>query len=236
MIVDLPFSFNMNSPREAQGRPFRMGFFHFSNNNLSIRRSCAINVGMYDVRATKSEDVDLCFRVALSPRWVAYREDAAVVRHKGRRTLWALILQMWGWGFYVGYPYAKTGIRGVYLYWLNARKHKGHRLEMDSFPVLVCLFATEFHVANGLAIVALLAALTGHAALAAGALAVMLLAARGYLYEVIHAGFRPWDTLKLAAVHYVTDVAFVVATFVGALRHRVILLPSPVFPPKFPSR
>jgi len=218
----------------AQGRPLRVGFFHFSNNNLSIRRQCAREVGMYDLRATKSEDVDLCFRVARSPQWVAYREDDAVVRHKGRRTLWELILQMWGWGFYVGYPYAKTGIQGVYLYWLNGRKRKFRRSEMGRFPILVCLFATEFHLANLLAVSTVLAVLTGHTALAAVALCGLAWAVRGYLHDVRHAGFRPWDTLKLAMVHYLTDIAFTLATFVGALRHRVILVPSPVFPPESP--
>jgi len=179
MIIDLPFGAAGRAAKAARGRPVRMGFFHFSNNNLSIRRQCAREVGMYDVRATKSEDVDLCFRVARSPQWVAYREDAAAVRHKGRRTLWALILQMWGWGFYVGYPYAKTGIQGVYLYWLNTRKHKFRRSEIERFPILVCLFATEFHLANVLAVLMVAAALNGRLALAGVALGGLAGALRG---------------------------------------------------------
>ncbi len=213
-----------------------MGFFHFSNNNLSIRRQCAREVGMYDLNAVKSEDVDLCFRVALSNGWVAYREDDAIVRHKGRRTLWQLIRQMWGWGFYVGYPYAKTGIRGLHLYWLNGRNRKLGRLETAYFPILVCVFATEFYLAHGLAGVFLLSAWTGHLALAAVTFAALVWAMRNYLHEVRHAGLRPWPTFKLGVVHYLTNVAFTVATFVGALRHRVLLVPSPVFRPDRHSR
>lgn len=234
MIIDLPLSFDSTgrNPNGAYGRPVRMGFFHFSNNNLSIRRQCAREIGMYDLGATKSEDVDLCFSVARSKEWVAWREDAAVVRHKGRRTLWGLIKQMWGWGFYVGYPYAKTGIRGVYLYWLTGYKHRLlGRLETSHFPILVCVFGTEFYLATGLAILFLGALLTGHAIVATGALVAMLFAARGYLHDVRHAGLRPWDTLKLAVVHYLTNVAFTLATFVGALRHRVILIPASVLRP-----
>jgi hypothetical protein len=230
MIIDLPFGV---AGRATEDRPLPVGFFHFSNNNLSIRRQCAREVGMYDLRASKSEDVDLSFRVAQSPQWVAYREDAAVVRHKGRRTLRELILQMWGWGFYVGYPYAKTGIRGVYLYWLNGRRHKLRRgSEVKRFPILVCVFATEFHLANVLAVLMVLAALTGHLALAAGALVGLAWAVRGYLNDVMRVGLRPWDALKLAVVHYLTDAAFTLATFIGGLRHRVILVPSPIFPPE----
>jgi len=230
MIVDLPFS-----GLYGEGRPLRMGFFHISNNNLSIRRQCAREVGMYDLNATKSEDVDICFRVALSPRWVAWREDAAIVRHKGRRTLWGLITQMWGWGYYVGYPYAKTGIRGVFLYWLDSRKRRLKRSESGSFPILVCLFATDFHLMNLWAILLVLALLMKLPLVAAIALVGLAVALRGYLHDIRRAGFRPWDTIKLAVVHYLTDLAFTTATFLGALRHRVILVPSSIFMPDKPQ-
>jgi len=234
MIVDLPFS-----GLRGEGRPLRMGFFHISNNNLSIRRRCAHEVGMYDLNATKSEDVDICFRVALSPRWVAWREDEAVVRHKGRRTLWGLVTQMWGWGYYVGYPYAKTGIRGVFLYWLNGRKRRLMRSESEGFPILVCLFATDFHLAHLWAVLLILAAAMRMPIAAGGALLGLAAALRGYLSELKRAGLRPWDTFKLAVVHYLTDLAFTTATFLGALRHRVILIPSSIFmpekPPQYPS-
>lgn len=231
MIIDLP-----SNLRAAHGRPFRMGFFHFSNNNLSIRRQCAREVGMYAPEAIKSEDVELCFRVALSPQWVACREDDAAVRHKGRRTFSELVRQMWGWGFYVGYPYAKTGIRGVYLYWVSAAGHKLTRqLEAASFPLLVCVFATEFHLMHGLAAAALLATWSGHMALAAVMAAGVVWALRAYLHDVVRAGLSPWDTLKLGAVHYVTNVAFTTATFLGGLRHRIVLVPASILRPDGPT-
>src|ERR1700730_4533263 len=159
MIIDLPLLLDSAGRNPFSARPIRMGFFHFSNNNLSIRRQCARDIGMYDPAATKSEDVDFCFRVALSPTWVAWREDAAVVRHKGRRTLWGLITQMWGWGRYLGYPYAKTGVRGVYLYWLNRRNRKlVGRFETGSFPILICCFATDFYFLNALMLLLIWAA------------------------------------------------------------------------------
>jgi hypothetical protein len=36
-------------------------------------------------------------------------------------------------------------------------------------------------------------------------------------------------------VHYVTNVAFTMATFVGALRHRVIFVPASVLRPEGPA-
>src|SRR5665213_2580126 len=114
MINDLPLFFDVGGENSPMPRPIRMGFFHFSNNNMSVRKECARDVGMYDPAAKKAEDADLCFRVALNHKWVAWRENAAVVRHKGRTSCWRLLKQMWGYGYYVGYPYSKTGIRGTY--------------------------------------------------------------------------------------------------------------------------
>jgi hypothetical protein len=237
MIIELPL-FSDSSRRNQSGmRPIRMGFFHFSNNNLSIRKECAREVGMYDINASKSEDVDLCFRVALSPKWIAWREDEAVVRHKGRRTLWDLITQMWGWGLYVGYPYAKTGVRGVFLYWLDGRNHKLiGRFETGHFPILVCGFATDFYFVNLLMILLILAACFGHWWLALTAVAGLFWAAPRYFSDIRAVQMKPWAKFKLAGVHYVTNVAFTVAAFAGALRHRVILIPSSVFRPDMPRQ
>jgi hypothetical protein len=212
-----------------------MGFFHFSNNNLSIRKRCARDIGMYDLGATKSEDVDICFRVALSPTWVAWREDEAVVRHKGRRTLRGLITQMWGWGLYLGYPYSKTRIRGIFLYWLNARDHTlVGRYETGRFPILVCAFATDFYFVNAFMILLILALLSGHLWMVLIAIIGLIWATPRYLNDIRQLGMRPWDKLKLAVVHYATNLAFTTAAFLGALKHRVILLPSSVLKPDNP--
>jgi hypothetical protein len=153
MLIDLSLLLNSGAQSQIAERPIRMGFFHFPNNNLSIRKRCARDIGMYDPAAAKGEDVDLCFRVARNPDWVAWRENAAIVRHKGRRSLWALIEQIWGWGLNLGYPYAKTGVRGVFLYLLNAREHTiVGRFESRFFPILVCAFATDFYLVNALAL------------------------------------------------------------------------------------
>lgn len=59
--------------------------------------------------------------------------------------------------------------------------------------------------------------------------------ASAYLYDVRHAGLGRWNTVKLAVVHYLTNVAFTLASFVGALRYKVILIPSSIFRPSDPN-
>jgi len=230
VINDLSLFFDIGGKNPLATRPIRMGFFHFSNNNLSIRKRCARDLGMYDPAATKAEDVDLCFRVALSPNWVAWRENAAVVRHKGRRSVWGLIKQMWGYGWYVGRPYAKTGIRGVFLYWLNGsdRTLVG-RFETKHFPILVCAFATDFYFVNALMLLLIWAAFSGHYLIALSAIAGLLWTVPGHLSNVKGLGLPPWDALKLGVVHYLANLSFTTAAFAGGLRHRVVLIPSSVF-------
>ena len=239
MIVLLPGQASDHTAWDYSADPikqFKMGFFHFSNNNLSIRKACAEDVGKYDLNATKSEDVDICFRVAQSPHWVALRERGSYVRHKARKTFSAFVKQMWGWGYHVGYPYSKTGIRGVYLYWLNSSTHKiTLDIEIKRFPFLICMFFTDFHLAHLLLAVAVLSGLLGHAVFASvsGVLALPFIWRYCHDYRQTKLSFR--KTCQLALVHYVANAVFMTAAISGALKYRVFLLPSSIFRPRGPE-
>lgn len=217
-------------------RHYKMGFFHFSNNNLSIRKECAHDLGMYDPKAVKSEDVEICFRIARSPKWVALRERGNFVRHKGRETFIEFVQQMWGWGGHVGYPYAKTGIRGIYLYWLSSSDHKiKFDIEIEKFPFLVCMFLTDFHVAHILLGLSILAGMLGHGIFMAATGILALPFVWRYLYDDRNAGLDMLKTWQLALLHYVANVIFTIATITGALRHRIVLLPATIFRPSDPK-
>jgi hypothetical protein len=231
MIVELPG--NPFDSSFGRIKHYKMGFFHFSNNNLSIRKACAKDLGRYDPQASKSEDVDICFRLAQSRDWVAVREKGNFVRHKARKSFPAFVKQIWGWGYHLGYPYAKTGIRGFYLYWINSKDHKiSFDLEIGPFPLLVCLFLTDFHVLHLLIGAALLAGVLGQSVIAAIALLLSLPFIWRYLYDERQIGLGFWTTCRLALTHYIANVVFSLATFGGALRHRVLLIPSSIFQPK----
>jgi len=231
MIVELPS--NPFDSGFGRIKHYKMGFFHFSNNNLSIRKACAEDLGQYDPQARKSEDVDICFRLAQSKDWVAVREKGNFVRHKARKSFPAFVRQMWGWGYHVGYPYAKTGIRGFYLYWINSHDHKiSSDLEFTSFPFLACIFFTDFHVAHLLWGFTLFFGLTGQFFLSAFTLALSFFFIWRHLHDDRKAGLRLWETLQLSFVHYIANVVFMTGAILGALKHRVLLIPSPIFRPK----
>ena len=233
MIIELPY----DSSASATFKRYRMGFFHFSNNNLAIRRDCARSLGDYDLSAKKSEDVDLCFRLAKSPQWVAFREQGVNLRHKARRSYGAMIRQLWGWGFYVGWPYKKTGLKGIHLYWFDTRKGKVTRdLELPGFPFLVCAYFTSLHVALAAGAGAALGAATGHRLLALALGALAMFHAWRYSYDDRHTGLPVWPALKLAGTHLLINLVFSTAVTLGSLGHGVLIIPATIIPTKQPNR
>lgn len=227
MIIELPIL-----PSNRAAKRFRMAFFHFSNNNLSIRRECALGVGGYDTDMRTSEDVEICFRVALSDRWVACREPGVVVRHKARRTLSGMVKQLWGWGINLGKAYRKTGRRGIYLYWVSPTEHTiAGDLEIERFPLLVTGFFTVFHVAHFAALVAAVLAVVGawpFALFVAAAAATLLAYA---MHNVAGRNLGPWNTFKLGCLAYLANVTFMTAAFLGAVRAGIVYIPAAMFPP-----
>jgi hypothetical protein len=225
MIIELPIL-----PSNRNAKRYQMSFFHFSNNNLSIRRDCALSIGGYDPDMRTAEDVEICFRVALSDRWVACREPGVVVRHKARRTLSGMIKQLWGWGINLGKAYRKTGKRGIYLYWVGSTKHTiTGDFEIDRFPLLVTGYFTAFHVAHLAAVGAVIAGVVGAwlvAAVLAAAGAALLIYA---MHNVGGRGLGVWKTFQLACLAYLANVVFMTAAFVGAIRAGIIYVPAAIF-------
>jgi hypothetical protein len=207
-----------------------MSFFHFSNNNLSIRRDCALAIGGYDSDMRTAEDVEICFRVALSDRWVACREPGVVVRHKARRTLTGMVKQLWGWGINLGKAYRKTGKRGIYLYWVGSTRHTiAGDFEIDRFPMLVTGYFTAFHAAHLAAFGAVVAGLVGVWPVAA----VLTVAGAALLIYAMHnvggRGLGIWKTFQLACLAYLANVVFMAAAFLGAIRAGMIYVPAAIF-------
>lgn len=227
MIIELPIL-----PKDRAAKRYRMAFFHFSNNNLAIRRECADQIGRYDPEMRTSEDVEICFRLAASDGWVACREPGVVVRHKARRTLGAMIRQLWGWGINLGRAYRKTGITGIYLYWVSSSEHAiAFDLEQPRFPILVTGFVTVFHVAHLLVWLALFLAFAG-APLAAAAAGISGLAMVTFaMRNVAGRNLGAWRTLKLGCVAYIANVSFMTAAFIGGLRAGIVYIPASMFPP-----
>jgi hypothetical protein len=227
MIIEL-----IGASQDAVAKHFRMAFFNISNNNLAVRKRCEEDLGMYDVDLPTSEDVDLCFRAALSPHWVAIREPGMIIRHKARRTFGAMIRQMWNWGFYLGQPYARTRIRGAYVYWIDSRRRGITRdWEWAGLPFLLCMFLTDFHLAHAAAALAGLLLLLSCLYPAGGVAVLALLFFWRYARDLRRFGLTRWQTVHLGVLHYLANVTFVTAAFLGGLRYRLILVQASILAP-----
>ncbi|MFN7987385.1 MAG: hypothetical protein U0529_07935 [Thermoanaerobaculia bacterium] len=234
MIVELPST--TSDYRGGRVRRYRMGFFHFSNNNLALRAACARDLGGYDLAATRSEDVELCLRLARNPDWVALREHGAVVRHKARRDFRGFVRQLWGWGTHLGYAYAQTGLRGFHVYRVRTDDHQiGFAYEAPRFPFLACLFVTDFHLFHLWLLLLAGAAAAGLRAVAGAAAAVALWYLWRSLGDERRAGLPAAETAALAFHHWVANVTFVTSGVLSGLRHGLLLVPASIFRPSTPS-
>lgn len=235
MIVELPST--TSDYRGGRVRRYRMGFFHFSNNNLALRAACARDLGGYDLAATRSEDVELCLRLARNPDWVALREHGAVVRHKARKTFRGFVRQLWGWGTHLGYAYRKTGLRGFHIYRVRTSDHQiGFAYEAPRFPFLACVFVTDVHLFHAWLLAALAAAALRAWPAAAAATAVALAYLWSSLGDERRAGLPPLATAALAFHHWVANAAFVTSGVLSGLRHGILLVPASIFRPSTPSQ
>lgn len=234
MIVELPST--TSDYRGGRVRRFRMGFFHFSNNNLALRAACARDLGGYDLAATRSEDVELCMRLARNADWVALREHGAVVRHKARRTFRGFVRQLWGWGTHLGYGYARTGLKGFHVYRVRTDNHQiGFAFEAPRFPFLACIFVTDFHLFHLWLLLLAGAAAAGLRSVAGAAAAVALWYLWRSLADERRAGLAPGKTAALAFHHWVANVTFITSGVLSGLRHGLLLLPASIFRPSTPS-
>ena len=234
MIVELPST--TSDWRGGRVRRYRMGFFHFSNNNLALRAASARDLGGYDPGATRSEDVELCLRLARNPDWIALREHGAVLRHKARRGFRGFVKQLWGWGTHLGYAYRKTGLTGFHLYRVRTGDHQiGFAYEAPGFPFLACVFVTDVHLFHLWLVAALAAAALAPWPVAAAAAALSLLYLWRSLGDERRAGLPPLETVKLAFHHWVANVTFVTSGVLSGLRHGILLVPSSIFRPSTPS-
>ena len=232
MILELP-GVDPGTP----DRRLTLGFFHFSNNNLAVRKACIRDVGDYDEAVPSSEDVDLCFRVALSRDWVACREPGVRIRHKARGDVRGLVRQMWGWGRHLAGPYQRARRKGLFLYLVSSKgNHIQRALEWPRFPLYVVAMPTVFHGMHAAALLALACGVAGFVpGVLAAALATLLLARRWAAPALAFRG-SPGRRVRIVVLHYLANAAFLGAAFVGGLRRGMVLVPASILPPRASMR
>lgn len=205
------------------GRPYKLNLFYFSNNNLAIRRECAESLGGYEPEVEKSEDLDLCFRAIHADKWILVRDPQMKVEHKPRSSVMGMLRQMWGWGFYQGLVYKRTGHKGCFFYWVDGASHTiSHAFEREGGGPLIACFLTDFHLIHVLALLALISCGSLLSPLF-GVLAVLL--SLRVLLPIFKGAKGVLEACKLTGLFYLSNWTFMLATLIGGLRVGVFLLP-----------
>ena len=124
----------------------------------------------------------------------------------------------------------------MYFYWIDAKSHKiKYHFEFDKFPYLVCLFFTDFHMFHLFLFLTVILGLIGNYVLMGSALTAAIFFFWRYLYDDRTIGLAKGKMVKLSVVHYISNIVFNTAAFIGALKHRVLLVPSCIFRPGNPE-
>jgi hypothetical protein len=134
----------------AKEMPGSLSFF--SNNTLSIRRSILSDIGKYDEDCHRSEDVEICARIARS-KWMMFLSKDMIFHHRPRTTIKALMKQWWGYGEYIPYVFKKHNAGQWEIFYRRGDASKlpfapGLRyrklLYLEKMPTTVCVFITPF--------------------------------------------------------------------------------------------
>jgi GT2 family glycosyltransferase len=202
----------------------------FATANFAIRREALVEIGQFDINCKTGEDVDLCIRLSRTKRELFF-EPRAIIKHKHRTALLALLRQWYGYGRYHPYIFKKHNPKCLEIHYPTARgSHWSSRKFMKifglPFPIHASLFFTPFHIWHmffALEIFCLLMKLY----LVAMALFAGWFLRWVYLYRrpLINFNFRKIGLqLIYSFIGYLLNWAYVSGAFLGGLKLGVIYI------------
>lgn len=201
----------------------------FPGSNVAFRRQALSDAGPYDRRCRTGEDQDMFLRVAKAG-WEVYFEPRALVRHKNRLTLRALLRQWFNYGANHPYVTGKHNTRGLRIYRPRSGRRRGpiYRplLELRC-PIFASIFLTEFLIIHVLGALAILFAAIGLQVPAivfgAGTLAVAL----KYFRRDMDVR-EPVRSCSFVFIRYLANLALIAAGLWGGLKMRMLYI-GPTF-------
>jgi len=122
----------------------------FATANLAIRREALHEVGLFDGQYQTGEDVEWGIRLAKT-KWELFFEPKALIHHKHRTTLGALLKQWFRYGYYHPYIFKKHTSKSIKIF---LPTHKGMGWSSVQFstllgfplPFYALIFLTPFHM------------------------------------------------------------------------------------------
>ena len=224
MLIDI---FMKSSKGGYLGKEMPGSISFISNNTLCLRRKMLDEVGVYDETCERSEDVDICARIARS-RWLMFLCRSMILQHRSRVSLGDLLAQWWGYGKYIPYVFKKYNSGHWEVFLCRSSKEEDGRspagqysnlVYREGMPGTVCIFISPFLVFNCLLFAYLASSLLGAAWLLTMPLGCASLAALiWYLQPDICEAASAREMISLAIIRYLVNVAFVGSHLVNGWR------------------
>ncbi len=207
-----------------------IGVFHpfFATANAAVRKEALLKAGGFDPRCYTGEDVDMSIRVAREG-YELWFEPTARITHFHRYTLKSLLKQWYQYGLGHAYLFRKHSPRKrlqFYRYDLspNNRNPFGISLGLSiPFPLHGMIFLSSFHSMHLGLWIAASAWLLASPVVAAAALALSALSAAWY-FTIRFDPATPVKSIRLSAIRYAADSAYVLGGFIGGIREKVLYL------------
>lgn len=217
----------------AKESPGALSFF--SNNTLCLRRSMLDELGRYDESCERSEDVEICARVARS-RWMMFLSTDMVFYHRPRPSVVELVKQWWSYGKYIPYVFHKHNRGQWEIFYLRPTTLPGSHapglqyrklLYLEQMPGTICVFITPFLLAQVFFLLFVASLAAGLPWLSVVLAVVSVFAFVGYAREDFLTRLPFLDSVKLFAVRYLVNAAFVLSHLLyGIPRGTLYIAPS----------
>ncbi len=208
----------------AKEMPGSLSFF--SNNTLSIRRSILDEVGMYDEECQRSEDVEICARIARS-RWMMFLSTDMVFQHRPRGSVKELMEQWWGYGKYIPYVFKKHNAGQWEIFYMRGDASTqplapGLRyrklLYLEKMPLTICIFITPFLTLHVFLLVLAISVLCGGQAISIILGIITLLSFLLYAQPDFAPGTPFITAMQLVVIRYLVNIAFFSSQLINGLR------------------
>ncbi len=208
----------------AKEMPGSLSFF--SNNTLSIRRSILDDIGNYDEDCHRSEDVEICARIARSD-WMMFLATDMIFQHRPRTNLKALMKQWWGYGEYIPYVFQKHNAGQWEIFYqrgdastepfapgLRYRK----LLYLERMPLTVCVFITPFLICHLFLLASIVSFILGWNLNGTLFSILSLLAFFVYVQPDFQNKTAVEKGIQLMYIRYLVNLSFFVAQLINGLR------------------
>jgi cellulose synthase/poly-beta-1,6-N-acetylglucosamine synthase-like glycosyltransferase len=197
----------------------------FAGANVAYRREVLRQVGQYDINCFSGEDQDMCLRIA-NAGWDLYFEPKALVNHKNKMSLRALLRKWYDHGFHHAYIFKKynSGTFSIYRTGKNSNNSSLYKTIINfKWPFDIHLFITPFLTMHILLALAIIFAAISLFIPALVVLCLLIIRAFFYFRGDLSIG-NIVQSISFVFLRYTINLALIAGGFLGGLKLKMLYL------------